>query len=123
MNRNYNQEERQSLSKLSDLIGRFAQTGIDMLTNTIDSKEIVKTDLASFLLFRQTLEMGDALSKLIEAGCINASKPLVRTLSEYYFQLAYLFNSDEERKSLQFLYHYEKRKKEYYERHETTFVR
>ncbi len=116
MYRNYSDEEKQQLSKVSDLISKFTKTGIEMLTNSMNSKEILKTDLASFLLFRQALEMGDALSIIIQVGCINASKPLVRTLLECYFQLAYLFNSDEERKSLQFLYHYEKRKKEYYKR-------
>jgi hypothetical protein len=115
MYHNHNENEKQNLLKLSSLIEGFTQTGLEMLENTMNIKEILKTDLAPYLLFRQTLEMGDALSILIKLGSINASKPLVRTLLECYFQLAYLFNDNEERKALQFLYHYEKRKKEYFE--------
>ena len=115
MYHNHDENEKQNLLKISSLIQGFTQAGLEMLENTMNSKEILKTDLASFFLFRQTLEMGDALSILIKLGCVNASKPLVRTLLECYFQLAYLFNDNEERKGLQFLYHYEMRKKEYYE--------
>jgi Family of unknown function (DUF5677) len=114
MYHNHNKEEKLNLSRFASLIEGFTRTGFEMLESTMNSKEILKTDLAPFLLFRQTLEMGDALSTLIRSGSINASKPLVRTLLEG-FQLAYLFNENEERKALQFLYHYERRKKEYYE--------
>jgi len=115
MYHNHSEEEMVNLSRLTSLTEGFTQTGLEMLEDTMNSKEILKTDLASFLLFRQTLEMGDALSILIKSGSVNASKPLVRTLLECYFQLAYLFNDNEKRKALQFLYHYERRKKEYYE--------
>lgn len=115
MYHDHNDHEKQNLSTLSTLIEGFTKEGFEMLESTMNSKEILKTDLASFLLFRQTLEMGDALSILIKLGCVNASKPLVRTLLECYFQLAYLFNENEERKALQFLFQYEMRKKEYYE--------
>jgi hypothetical protein len=115
MYHNHTENEKQNLSRLSSLIEGFTKVGLEMLENTINTKEILKNDLASFLLFRQTLEMGDALSILVKAGSINASKPLVRTLLECYFQLAYLLNDKEEQKAIQFLYHYERRKKEYYE--------
>lgn len=115
MYHNHDENEKQNLLKLSSLIEGFTRTGLEMLENTMNTKEILKPDLAPFLLFRQTLEMGDALSLLVKLGSINASKPLVRTLLECYFQLAYLFNDNEERKALQFLYHYERRKKDYYE--------
>lgn len=115
MYHDYNENEKLNIARLASLIQGFTQTGLEMLENTMNSKENLKTDLASFLLFRQTLEMGDALGILIKLGSINASKPLVRTLLECYFQLAYLFNDNQERKALQFLYHYERRMKEYYE--------
>lgn len=111
----HTEEEKLSLSRLASLIDGFTRTGFQMLESSMNSKEVLKKDLAPFLLFRQALEMGDALSTLVRSGSINASKPLVRTLLESYFQLAYLFNENEERKALQFLYHYEMRKKEYYE--------
>ncbi len=116
MYQNYSDDDNVNLSRRSVLIKEYTRVGTEMLTATMNSKEILKTDLVPFLFFRQALEMGDALSILVQYGCINASKPLVRTLLESYFQLAYLFNENEERKSLQFLYHYEKRKKEYYEK-------
>ena len=87
-----------------------------MFEEKMHSKEILKTDLASFLLFRQVLEIGDSLVVLIQSGCINASKPLIRSLLECYFQLAYVFKNNEDRKALQFLYHYETRLKDYYEK-------
>jgi hypothetical protein len=116
MHQHHSEKDKKELYKLSKLIEAFTKTGMEMLTESINSRIISKTDLLSFFLFRQTLEMADALSVLIEKGCINASKPLVRTLLECYFQMAYLFDSNEERKTLQFLYHYETRQKEYYER-------
>ncbi len=115
MYKNINNEDKQHLSKVSNLIQGFTVTGGNMLIHKKNSKEILKTDLASLLLFRQVLEMSDAISVLIRNGCINASKPLVRSLLEYYFQLAYLLKDNEERKSLQFLYHYEMRLRDYYE--------
>jgi hypothetical protein len=114
MYQNHSENDKINLEKLSTLVEDFTKIGMEILNSTIDSKEILKTDLAPILLYRQTLEMSDAIGPTIRVGCVNASKPLVRTLLEAYFQLAYLFNSDEERKGLQFLYHYEKRKKDYY---------
>lgn len=102
MYHNHDENEKQNLLRLSALIEGFTKTGLEMFENTMNSKEILKTDMASFLLFRQTLEMGDALSTLIKLGCVNASKPLVRTLLECYFQLAYLFKENEERKAYSF---------------------
>ena len=112
----YNGNNINHLSELSVLINDYTETGMEMLTAQMNSKEILKTDLPSFLLFRQTLEMGDALSVLIKKGCVNASKPLIRSMLECYYQLAYLFENDTERKALQFLYHYEMRQREYYEK-------
>ena len=109
------EEDKQQLSQLADLIEGFNMTAGDMWIYKKNSSVILKTDLAALLLFRQILEMGDAISILIRTGCINAAKPLVRSLLEYYFQLTYLLKDDEERKALQFLYHYEMRLKEYYE--------
>ena len=79
MYQNYSKEDKQVLSELSDSIKDFTVTGMEMLIERMNSKEILKTDLASFLLFRQTLEMGDALTVLIRTGYVNASKPLVRS--------------------------------------------
>lgn len=60
--------------------------------------------------------MSDAIQELIKVGCVNASKPLVRSLLEFYFQLAYLLKDNEERKALQFLYHYHIRQQDYYKK-------
>lgn len=116
MYQEHNKEDQDRLDKLAVLIKNFVITGWDMFTERMNSKEILKADLASFLLFRQVLEIGDSLSVLIQTGCINSSKPLVRTLLECYFQLAYVFENNEERKTLQLLYHYEARLKDYYEK-------
>jgi len=115
MYRKHAKEDKQNLVNVSNLIRSFTRVGVEMLNTTMKSKIINRKELSPFLLFRQILEMSDALSVLIRSGCINASKPVVRSLLEAYFQLAYMFNGDEERKSLQFLFHYEKRQKEYYE--------
>ncbi len=116
MYQEHNKEDQHSLDKLTVLINNFVIIGWDMFEEKMHSKEILKTDLASFLLFRQVLEIGDSLVVLIQSGCINASKPLVRSLLECYFQLAYVFENNEDRKTLQFLYHYETRLKDYYEK-------
>lgn len=116
MYQDHSEEKKQNLSDISDLIESFIKTGMEMLISTMNSKEVLKSDLASILLFRQTLEAGDALAVLVRTGCINASKPLVRSLLECYFQLGCLYNGNEERKALQFLYHYEMRQREYYEK-------
>ncbi len=116
MYQEYSDEEEIKIKQLSNLVNNFVIVGWDMFTERMDSKEILKSDVASFLLFRQTLEIGDSLCVLIQKGCINASKPLVRSLLECYFQLSYAFESNEDRKSLQFLYHYETRLKDYYEK-------
>ncbi|CAN5194779.1 hypothetical protein BH11BAC5_BH11BAC5_05370 [soil metagenome] len=116
MYQDHSKEEKNKLDKLSALIKNFVTTGWDMFTERMNSKEILKTDLASFLLFRQVLEFGDSLAVLIETGCVNSSKPLVRSMLECYFQLTYLYEKNEDRKALQFLYHYESRQKDYYEK-------
>lgn len=87
-----------------------------MLSANVSVREVFKPQLAYNLLFRQILEMGDAIGELVRVECINASKPLVRSLLECYFQFTYLINDSEERKALQFLYHYEMQLKEYYEK-------
>ncbi|SRR6266498_3779517 len=115
MYQEYTDKEKESLNNFSELIKAFVATGMEMLTQRMNSKETLRTDLASYLLFRQIMETGDAISELIKIGCINASKPLLRTLLECYFQLRYLFESDHDRKALQLLYHNEIRKKDYYE--------
>src|SRR5688500_1109274 len=114
MYQEYNLNDKKLLSELSDLIKGFTANGIEMLIRMLKSKESLKTDLATNLLFRQTLEMGDAIQELIKVGCVNPSKPLLRSLLEFYFQLAYLLKDNEERKALQFLYHYQIRQKDYY---------
>jgi len=115
MYQNVSENERKEISKLAGLLKGFTVVAGDMWEHKKNSSTILKTDLASLLLFRQILEMGDAINELIQVGCINASKALVRSLLEYYFQLKYLLNEEKERKALQFLYHYEMRLKEYYE--------
>jgi len=115
MYQNTSSEDKQKLSELADLIQKFTIVGEDMWSQKKDSMIIQKTDLALLLLFRQILEMADALSVLMKEGCVNATKPLVRSLLEYYFQLAYLLEDNEERKSLQVLYHYERGLRDYYE--------
>jgi hypothetical protein len=110
------ENSEQKLLEISTLIRDFTKTGEEMLNASVNSKEILKTDLPVFLLFRQTLEMGDAMSVLINEGCVNATKPLIRSLLECYYQLAFLLENDAERKGLQFLYHYEMRQKEYFEK-------
>ncbi len=116
MYQEHSKEEKTKITQLSDLVNNFVIVGWNMFTERMHSKEILKSDLASFLLFRQILEIGDSLFVLIQNGCINASKPLARSLLECYFQLAYVLEKDEDRKSLQFLYHYETRLKDYYEK-------
>jgi len=116
MKRNFSSEEQKQLSLRSDLIEEFTKAGMEMLTEMMNSKEILKTDLASIMMFRQIIEVGDALSILVFNGCVNAAKPLLRSMLENYFQLAYLFQDNEERKALQFLYHYEMKNREYFEK-------
>lgn len=115
MYQEHNREDQDRLDKLAVLIKNFVITGWEMFTERMNSKEILKTELATFLLFRQVLEMGDSLVLLIQNGCVNSSKPLIRSLLECYFQLAYMFENNEDRKAMQFLYHYEARQKLYYE--------
>lgn len=116
MYQSYNDKEKENLAKYSALLKGFVTNGMEMLSERMNSKKTLRTDLASFLLFRQIMETGDAIGELIKIGCVNASKPLLRTLLECYCQLAYMFKDNEDRKALQFLYHYEIRKRDYYER-------
>jgi hypothetical protein len=116
MFQDYNPHEKENLNKYSKLIKEFVDNGIIILSKKINSKANVRKDYASLFLFRQIVEVGDAISELIKIGCINACKPLLRTLFECYFQLHFLFKEDEDRKSLQLLYHNEIRKRDYYEK-------
>ncbi|OIR05373.1 hypothetical protein GALL_124240 [mine drainage metagenome] len=116
MYQEFNSQQQKDLQEISELVHSFSSLGMDVIEHLLNASKIEKNKLASFFLFRQILEMGDAISVLINVGCINSCKPLIRSLIEYYFQLAYLLNENEERKSLQFFYHYEMQKKEYYER-------
>jgi len=114
MYQSYNDDEKKKLNQFSQVIKEYVENGMELLTYRINANEILKKDLASYLLFRQILEMGDAIGELIGIGCINASKPLVRSLLEYYFQYSYLLKDNEERKALQFLYKYEMFQLEYF---------
>lgn len=96
---------------MSDLIKEFTDLGLEVWQERLFRYENKTNDLPSNLLFRQILEMGDAIFELVRVGCINATKPLLRTSIEYYFQLTYILKEDEEKKALHFLYHYHRGKK------------
>ncbi len=115
MYQEYNEQEKEDLTRYSDLINRFVENGLTILIEKINDKTNLRKDYASYFLFRQIIEAGDAISELIKIGCINACKPLLRTLFESYFQLNFLFKENQDRKSLQLLYHNEIRKRDYYE--------
>jgi hypothetical protein len=116
MYQEYSEKEKKLLSSYSTLLENFTTIGMEVWRQKQNSQEILRHDLASLFLFRQILEMGDAISVLFKAGCINASKPLLRTLLECYLQLKYLFEINETQKGLQFMYHYETRLKEHNEK-------
>ncbi len=103
-----------TVTEIADFIRNPTDIGHEMWLEKLNARESRKTEMASNLLFRQILEMGDAIQELIKVGCVNASKPLLRTLLECYFQFRYQIIDNEERKALLFFYHYEMRLKEYY---------
>jgi Family of unknown function (DUF5677) len=111
----YTDKEKEELYKFSELIKDYSKIGMELINHRMNFKENLRTDYASCFLFRQIIETSDAISELIKIGVINASKPLLRTLLECYFQLSFLFQSDHDRKALQLMYHNEIRKKDYYE--------
>ena len=94
------------MNELSEFIHEYTNFGLEVWTDRMNNHPNDVLDLPTSLLFRQVLEMSDAISELIGVGCINASQPLVRSLLDYYLQLAYLLKTDEKIKALFFLYHY-----------------
>lgn len=114
MYQQYSEEERQSLLKYSSSLQSLTKLGLEIYKEQ-KKLGISNKELASLALFHQILEVGDAIGELIGLGCINASKPILRTLLESYSQLKFLFSNSEERKALQMLYHNEVSKKRYFE--------
>jgi hypothetical protein len=98
------------LKELSDFVREYTDFGLEIWTDRLCNHSNEVLDLPANLLFRQVLEMSDAISQLIEIGCINASKPLIRSSLDCYLQLAYMLKDDEKSKALFFLYHYNLKK-------------
>lgn len=94
------------LKELSEFIKEYTDFGLEIWVARLKNYDNETSDLPANLLFRQVLEMSDAISELIKVGCVNPSRPLIRSALDCYFQLAYLLKDNEEKKALLFLYHY-----------------
>jgi len=103
---NHTNEEKKRLADFAQLLSDFVKKASKMLFTELGKKRIPKNKLVAFFLFRHAIEASEAISELTKSGCINSCKPLLRTLMESYLQLKFLLQEQEERKSLQFLYHY-----------------
>lgn len=109
-------KEKNLLDELSSLIKEYTDFGLEIWQLRLNEYTNETIDLPSNLLFRQILEMSDAIAELVQVGCVNASKPLLRGAIEYYFQLIFILKDQTDKASLFFLYHYNKSKLSYLER-------
>jgi Family of unknown function (DUF5677) len=98
------------LKELSEFIYEYTNFGLEIWTDRLNNNVNDVLDLPANVLFRQVLEMSDAISELVKAGCINASQSLIRSSLDCYLQLAYLLKSDEKNKAMFFHYHYNLKK-------------
>lgn len=94
------------LNELSEFMYEYTDYGLEIWTDRLNNNVNDVLDLPANLLFRQVLEMSDAISELIKVGGINASQPLIRSSLDCYLQLSYLLKSDEKNKAMFFHYHY-----------------
>jgi hypothetical protein len=106
----FEESTKNILKELSSFIKEYTDFGLEIWVERLKNYTNETLDLSANLLFRQILEMTDAISELIGIGCINASKPMIRSSLDCYLQLAYLLKDNEEKKASFFLYHYNLKK-------------
>lgn len=116
MRNQFNEQEKKILLDSSDLLKAFTDLGLEIWIKRLQQYENNTYDLPSNLLFRQILEAGDGIFELIKLGCINTTKPLLRMALDCYLQLAFLLESEKERRAAHFLYHYNRNRFYYLDR-------
>ncbi len=101
-----NEINNELITILSDFAETLEETrnfGTHVLTWDLKTAKGGDENIPIIQMFRNIIENVDAISILVKNSCIDASKPLLRTLLENFLQLEYLLENDSIKRSLNFL--------------------
>lgn len=98
-----NKELNLILKNLSDNLRKVVNFGTHILKWDIEKKRNGRDKNVPSVFLRNSIELGDAISLLIEKSSIDPAKILVRSLMESTFSLLYMIEKDEELRSHSFL--------------------
>lgn len=102
--RNEREEIVERHKEYSALIEEYVNFGTHMMYWDATSCEGEGDEFLVPLLFlRKSLELGDAISVLVKNSCIDAAKPVLRSLLENTFGLEYLLEKDYANRSLSYI--------------------
>jgi hypothetical protein len=98
-----NKELNLILKNLSDNLRQVVNFGTHILKWDIEKKRNGRDKNVPSVFLRNSIELGDAISLLIEKSSIDPAKILVRSLMESTFSLMYMIEKNEESRSHSFL--------------------
>jgi hypothetical protein len=98
-----NSELNLILKNLSDNLKRVVNFGTHILKWDIEKKRNGRDKNVPSVFLRNSIELGDAISLLIEKSSIEPAKILVRSLMESNFSLLYMIEKDEQLRAHSFL--------------------
>lgn len=98
-----NKELSLILKNLSDNLRKVVNFGTHILKWDIEKKRNGRDKNVPSVFLRNSIELGDAISILIEKSSIDPAKILIRSLMESTFSLLYMIEKNEELRSHSFL--------------------
>lgn len=98
-----NSELNEILKSLSDNLKKVVNFGTHILKWDIEKKRNGRDKNVPSVFLRNSIELGDAISLLIEKSSIDPAKILVRSLMESNFSLLYMIEKEEQLRAHAFL--------------------
>lgn len=102
------------LDKFSDCLNEVISFGTHILLWDIEKKREGKDNNIPTIFFRNIIEIGDAISILIQKSSIDPSKILLRSLIENSYQLKFMIEKDERQRVLSYMVWRAKKDLNYY---------
>ena len=96
-------EIEELMNKLNVVISKFVDFGSNILKWDTEVKRTEAYNTPIMMSYRHFLELVDAISILITQSSVDPCKPLLRSMLETYFSLAYMLEIDEANRGMSFL--------------------
>ena len=91
------------MNKLNIVISKFVDFGSNILKWDTEVKRTEAYNTPIIMSYRHFLELVDAISILIAQSSVDPCKPLLRSMLETYFSLAYMLETDVANRGMSFL--------------------